>query len=644
MTTAPPGSKVLPPPFKPRTFSEHLTSLLNRLQPPQEALMLLAALVIGGSTGLAMVLFHILIDLCEYLSFVQILEYLSRWSTWALACIPISGGIVLGLMRWHYPDVLGQGFNTMLSSTRSQTVSLLRPIIKMLAAIVSLGTGASLGPEGPSVEIGANVGALLGQTFQVSKERYRLLLGAGAAAGLAAGFNAPITGVFFALEVVLVPTFTTPAISLILLSAVVSAVVSRSFLGAHPAFELPAYEVLSHWEWLLYLGLGLLASVVSTLFIEATQLAQAGFQGNLPGLTWVKRIPEGIKPIVGGACVGITALQLPQILGVGYGTMETIFQGDFISLPLLNLLLFAKIGLTAISLGSGLVGGIFAPAMLLGVCMGAIYGQVLGGLLPADLVDIAPPPAYAIVGMAAVLGGSARAPLTAVILLFELTRNYQIIPPAMAAVGMSVWMVDQIGTGHWIERLNLQQMGINLEKQEYPDVLQQISTAFLLDQSYLSLPNSTPLLEVGQAMVEHKCHTALVLDDAQELAGIITLSDIRRYIATALAHKPTEPNPEAVYQALSQTLKNVCTLEVVYAYSNEPVIDVLERMDTRGLYLLPVVEPDNPRKILGVIDRHRISLASDLVGTQQALESYLKGALVSSGQSTSVWYSLDSSN
>jgi H+/Cl- antiporter ClcA len=144
-----------------------------------------------------------------------------------------------------------------------EKISPLRPVTKMVAAAVSLGTGASLGPEGPSVEIGANIGMLLGQVLQVSKERHRLLLGAGAAAGLAAGFNAPIAGVFFALEVVLGTTFATSAVSVVLLAAVVSALIAQIVLGAQPAFTLPVYEVRSPLELPLYLGLGLLASLVS---------------------------------------------------------------------------------------------------------------------------------------------------------------------------------------------------------------------------------------------------------------------------------------------------------------------------------------------------------------------------------------------
>lgn len=198
MTTTIPESKVLlPVKSKQFSFSDRFTSLLNRLQPSSELIVLIAALLIGGGSGLTMVVFHKLIELCQRLSFDFLLGIISVWGGWTLILIPILGGLIVGLMRWRYPEILGQEFSALLTNPRVQIISPFRPLVKMLAAAVSLGTGASLGPESPSVEIGSNIGILLGQLFQVSKERYRLLLGAGVAAGLAAGFNAPIAGVFF---------------------------------------------------------------------------------------------------------------------------------------------------------------------------------------------------------------------------------------------------------------------------------------------------------------------------------------------------------------------------------------------------------------------------------------------------------------
>jgi H+/Cl- antiporter ClcA/CBS domain-containing protein len=622
MTSAVPDSKVLLPPTpKPVSLSDRLTRFLNRLQPSPEAIVLISSLFIGGITGLALIIFHHAIAWCQTLTFNRLLDFMSPWSGWTVALIPILGGCLVGLLRWCYPTFLGQGFAALLSDTRTQPISPLRPAVKMLAAILSLGTGASLGPEGPSVEIGANIGIILGQVFQVSKERYRLLLGAGAAAGLAAGFNAPIAGVFFALEVVLGTTFTTPAASLLLLSAVVSAVVSRIYMGTRPAFDLPAYQVSSPWEWLLYLGLGLLASVVSLLFVRNIQFFQSAFGGNIPRLAWLARIPAPLHPLLGGACVGAIALQLSQVLGIGYGTIEVILEGKSYPLLLLCFLLVFKLLLTGICLGSGLVGGIFAPAMFLGACLGAIYQNVLSLVLPSGLIEIAPAPAYAMVGMAAVLASTAKAPLTAMILLFELTQNYRIILPLMAAIGVSVWLIDRVKSSQSLEDLKLKQMGVSVENQEEKEALEDTPTALVMESSYLKLSTSLSLFETGQIMCRERCHTALVLNERQDLVGVISLADIKRKIVAANVDLSQESS--AIESLFSQTLQEICIAEVLYAHQDEPVTEVLARMETRGLYLLPVVERDNPRKVLGVVERHRIGLAGDLAIARKALAPYL---------------------
>lgn len=617
MTTLP-NSKVLPPPQpKFTSLSDRLTTLINRLQPSPEALVLISATLISGGAGLAMVSFHYLIDLCQILAFGKLFGLLSVWGTWTLVCIPTLGGLAVGVMRWHYPHILGQGFLALLSNERVQKISPMRPIIKMLAAAISLGTGASLGPESPSVEIGSNVGIILGQFFQVSKERYRLLLGAGAAAGFAAGFNAPIAGVFFAIEVVLGTAFSTPAVSLILLSAVISAIIARLFLGVHPAFDLPTYQVLNNWEWIFYLGLGLLASLISITYTQAIKLAQACFRGEVMGLTWLQKLPPAMQPVLGGACVGLMALPLPQILGVGYGTLEDILKGEQFSIGFLGLLLGVKIMITAISLSSGLVGGIFAPSLFIGACLGAIYGNSLMTILPPSLSEIAPPPAYAMVGMAAVLAGSVRAPLTAIILLFELTRNYLIILPLMAAVSVTVWVVEQVQSYQSGERLNLQQMGMNLEKQDELEVLQQVPVDTIMQRSYVALPASLSLLHAGWIMIQDKCHTALVFDETDQLVGIITLADIKRIIneIKRQASETLEIKPK---------VRDICTQDVLYAYPDESVRDALKRMGARGLFLLPVVARNNPRNVLGVIERSQIGLVGDLVTTKGVLLDYFK--------------------
>lgn len=623
--TASPSSSA--PPADPISFSSSSPSLartFNRLQPSPETVVLLLAVVIGSGTGLAVVLFHYLIERIHSLTLENLMGAIAGWGAWTLACVPILGGLVVGLMRWRWPD-FGPGISALLSVAQSpQGVSPDRAAAKAVAASVSLGTGASLGPEGPSVEIGANIGIMLGQALQVSQERLRLLLGAGAAAGLAAGFNAPIAGVFFALEVVLGTTFATSAVSLVLLSAVVSALIAQIGMGGQPAFLLPAYEVRSPLELPLYLGLGLFASLVSIAYTQAIQLAQRFFQGHLAGFSWMGQVSPCLRPVIGGTCVGLVALQFPQIMGIGYETVEAMLRDVQFSLPLLVGLLVLKLVATAVSLGSGLVGGLFAPAMFLGASLGAAYGKSLSLILPISASSLAAPPAYAMVGMAAVLAASARAPLTAILLLFELTRDYRIILPLMAAVGLSVWLVERLKPVSCTAS-DAQPTGLNVEPDANAEFLLQVPVFQAMHQDFLRLPSSLPVLQAGLALTRNQAHSALVVDETDQLIGIVTLQDINRAISRWEQQMQLRVESDGGLIHLNQQkIADYCTQDVLYAYEDESIAEAVARMAARGLRQLPVVDRENPHHILGLLDQERISLACSLAVTRESLRPYLK--------------------
>lgn len=596
-----------------------LTSILNRLQPSPETVVLLLAVAIGSGTGLAVVLFHYLIEIGHHLMLEDLMGLIGPGQAWALALIPSLGGLIVGLMRWHWRD-FGPGLSSLIGLAQgSGKVSPLKATAKAGAAVVSLGSGASLGPEGPSVEIGANIGVFLGQALQVSQERRRLLLGAGAAAGLAAGFNAPIAGVFFALEVVLGTTFATSAVSVVLLAAVVSALIAQIGQGGQPAFTLPSYEVRSPFELPLYLGLGLFASLVAIAYTQAIRLAQQGFEGQIPCLPWMAKIPMPLRPLLGGVCVGLVALQFPQVLGIGYETVEAMLRDAQFSIPLLVALLIVKLLMTAVSLGSGLVGGLFAPAMFLGASLGAAYGKIIPLVLPIAPGMIAAPPAYAMVGMAAVLAASARAPLTAILLLFELTRDYRIILPLMAAVGLSVWLVERLKP---IARNaeTLQSAGLNVQADQGQEILRHLSVGQAMQQNFLTLLDSLPIIQAGMELTHHQFPSALVVDEANQLVGIVTLQDIHKAIAA------WETNPASSQMAASraQTLADIATSDLLYAYKDEPVSEALARMAARGLRQLPVVDRNGSQRLLGVLDQDRINLIGKLAVMERSLTPYLQ--------------------
>ncbi|MEC4816704.1 MAG: chloride channel protein [Scytonema sp. PMC 1069.18] len=622
MTHVPPTKlrKVMEQPAFPSP-SIHLLDLINSFQPSPETVVLLLAVLIGGGTGMGVVTFHYLIDLIHHLMLENFMGVIGTWGAWTLACVPTLGGLIVGFMRWRTSD-FGPGLSTLIAASQGREIKQqLRPVTKMLAASVSLGSGASLGPEGPNVEIGANFGILLSVVLQVSQERRRLLLGAGAAAGLAAGFNAPIAGVFFALEVVLGATsFATSAVSVVLLAAVVAALIAQIGVGAQPAFALPAYQVRNLLELPLYLGLGLGASLVSLTYTQTIRLAKACFKGKIPYFPWIGSIPEPIHPIIGGMIVGTVALYLPQILGIGYGTIEAVLQDADFSLRLLVVLLVVKLLMTAVSAGSGFVGGIFAPAMFLGASFGAAYAKILAGLAPEIGEFMAEPPAYAMVGMAAVLAASVRAPLTSILMLFELTRDYRIVLPLMAAVGLSVWLVERI-TPASNSNSNLQQIGLSELKDEQSDILRQILVEDAMYSCPKKLPATMNAIEAALEMTGDLCRSALVINEAEQLVGIVSLEDINR--ALSLWEKYPNSSSEVRDNIAHQTLMDICTTDLLYAWYDEPLSEALDRMAGRGLHQLPVVSRDNHNRILGLLDREQIALTCNVATTRRALRHYL---------------------
>jgi H+/Cl- antiporter ClcA/CBS domain-containing protein len=611
-----------PEPSAPPDSASRLNHFLARLQPSPETVVLLLAVLIGTGAGMGVVLFRSLIDLIHHVMLGELLGFLSAWGAWTLALIPIVGGLLVGLMRWRIRD-FGPGLTALMEMVQGGHELLpLKPVTKMVAASISLGSGASLGPEGPSVEIGAIFSLLLGQVLQVSQERQRLLLGAGAAAGLAAGFNAPIAGVFFALEVVLGTTFATSAVSVVLLAAVVAAWIAQIGLGAKPAFMLPVYEVRSLLELPLYVGLGVLASLISLLYIRALGFSQRCFQGKVRGTQWLSRIPRPLHPILGGVCLGLVALRLPQILGVGYETVESMLQDVQFSLYLVLLLLIVKLVMTALSFGSGFVGGTFAPALFLGASLGSAYSKILAIALPMLHEYMASPPAYAMVGMAAVLAGSVRAPLTSMLLLFELTQDYRIVLPLMAAVGLSSWLVE------WLQPAKLAiaaPLGDPLDrpeptipKPELPpaETLPPLQVAAAMQPLPLQVDADASLAEVGAALIAQRCHSALVIDRHQHLLGIVTLQDVNRLIMRS------KPEIEA-QSPMQQPIRSLCTTEVLFAYSDDLLTEAIARMATRGLHQLPVLSREDLPQVVGLLTQEDITLAYSIARTREMLHHYL---------------------
>ena len=438
-------------------------------------------------------------------------------SSWPVVLIPLLGGLVVGLLRQLGGD-LGPSLPSLISMADGSLQAAPKlPLLRLLTASLSLGSGASLGPEGPSVESGGNIGLWVANRGGLTPDSQKALVAAGVAAGLAAGFKAPIAGLFFAFEGSYSTIPGRPSVRAVLVAAVASSLVTQLSLGDEPIFRLPAYEVRSPLELPLYLGLGLVASGMSLALVK---LLAAGRSAAVQ--RWFSRLPPWLLTGLGGLGLGLMALGFPQVLGVGYDTIGALLgrEGGIALVSLLGLLL-VKLLATGLSSATGFVGGGFAPSLFLGAVLGNVYGQLLGdGFLQ---LPVAEPPAYAMVGMAAVLAGSARAPLTALLLLFELTHDIRIVLPLMAAAGLSAALVER-----WQGLADPGLLGPDLAEEQRRADLAAIGVCEALEpEAPLVLPATTAAAAALSQLLEAHGH-CLVLEEDGWVQGLVTLADLQR--------------------------------------------------------------------------------------------------------------------
>jgi len=548
------------------------------------------ALLVGLTTGMGVWLFKWLIELVRGFSS-------SLVHGWMVILPPVIGGAIVGLVA-HYliGDEKLHGTAGIMQSV-ALTGGRLRyqkAPVKTAAAILSIGSGASVGPEDPSVQIGANLGSMFGQVFRMSDERIRTLVAAGAASAIAAAFNAPIAGVFFALEIVL-GEISGNALGMILVAAVTSAVFTQAVSGSSPAFQVPTYAFNSIWELPLYLALGLLAGPISALYVRLLYRMQDLFG------SW--NAPRPLKTASAGLVIGLVGIFLPQALGVGYETIGEVLNKNDLGLWLLIALLIAKLILTPVSIGGGFLGGVFAPSLFVGATLGGAFGMLMADLFPSLGVS---PAAFALVGMAAVLAGAVHAPLTAVLLLFEMTNDYRIILPLMFAVAISLVLSQRIQRDS-VYAMGLARHGIRLDRGRDVEVMSAITVGEAMQPGTESLPESMSLTEAAETLSKTRHHGLPVVDVEGCLSGIITVQDIEH--------------------ATGKAVGDACTRQVEVAFPDETLNMALRRMSRRDVGRLPVVSRENPRHLLGVLRRADVIHAYDIALTRRVTQRHQEHAV-----------------
>jgi len=490
------------------------------------------ALLTGAGAGLGAVAFRYMI-----LGFTELFTGHSQYGAtgrtinphlpglgiWFVVAVPVVGGLIYGpLVSRFAPEARGHGVpevmyavNRLGGRMRPQV-----PVVKSLASAICIGSGGSVGREGPIVQIGSALGSVTGQLMRVSESHLRLLVACGAAGGISATFNAPLAGVFFALELIL-RNFETRSFGLVVLSSVTADAIGRAAFGSHAFLSLPAFTFSSPLELLLYAGLGVLATGVGLGFVRVLYAGE-----DISDRIWNGR-PDWLRPAVGGVVLGLLLLAVPEMYGVGYPVLALAVSGHYIVLALLGLLA-AKILATSLTMWIGGSGGVFAPSLFMGAMLGSAYGAVAHDLVPGVAVAAG---AYGLVGMGAVFASSARAPITAVLIIFELTGDYRIILPLMIAIIVATALSNSI-TRDTIYTLKLRRRGIDIERPQ-GTLMAQISLAEALGELPRPLTPEQPLRDILGRFTDEHVDALPVLESDGVLLGVVTATDIEQAIGGA---------------------------------------------------------------------------------------------------------------
>ncbi|MDF3291538.1 chloride channel protein [Streptomyces silvisoli] len=465
------------------------------------------ALIVGAGAGLGAVAFRWLIK-----TFTSLLSGHADYSAaghapnphvpwlgpWFVLLAPVLAGLAYGpLVHRFAREARGHGVPEVMYAVarRGGRIAPQVAVVKSLASALCIGGGGSVGREGPIVQIGSALGSTLGRVVKVAEDRMKVLVACGAAGGIAATFNAPLAGVFFAMELIL-RDFTAESFGMVVLASVTASVIGRAAFGNTPFLHLPAFSVQHLSEYLLFAALGVLAGAAGVGFTRILYWIEDACD-----FAW--RGPEWARPAVGGLLLGGLLLVLPQMYGVGYPVLENAVSGKYV-IGFLLLLLVGKIVATSLTIGIGGSGGVFAPSLFMGATLGAAYGAAAHHLLPGITGPVG---AYGLIGMGAVFAGAARAPITAVIIMFELTGEYSIILPLMTAIVLATG-ISRVLTRDTIYTLKLRRRGIDIDHTPATAPLAGIPVGTVMEAVPETLDETMPLAKAADALA-HSPHGVL---------------------------------------------------------------------------------------------------------------------------------------
>ncbi|HEY3718252.1 MAG TPA: chloride channel protein [Jatrophihabitantaceae bacterium] len=579
---------------------------LTLLRSSNSGLLALSVLVGAGAGGGAVVfrwliksLTRVLSGHADYAGLGHVANpHVPALGRWFVLLAPVVAGLVYGpLVQYFAREARGHGVPEVMYAVARRGGRIAPQVagVKALASALCIGGGGSVGREGPIVQIGSALGSTVGSVVRVAESRMRVLVACGAAGGIAATFNAPLAGVFFAMELIL-RDFATQSFGMVVLASVTASVIGRAALGNEPFLLLPPFAVHNVAQYLLFAALGLLAGAVGVVFTRVLYLVEDGCDWGWARLGG----PEWLRPAAGGVLLGGVLLVLPEMYGVGYPVLGKGVGGAY-TIAFLLVLLAGKMLATSLTIGIGGSGGVFAPSLFIGAMLGSAYGQTLHHLAP-HLAG--PPGAYGLIGMGAVFAGAARAPITAVIILFELTGEYTIILPLMSAIVLASG-VSHLLSHDTIYTLKLRRRGIDLDAHPQSAQLTTTTAAQVMEPVGGTLGANTTLLDAAEPLGRSRHGQLPVTDENGAYLGIATA----RAVADTLADG--QHDSTAVERILEQTTT---------VHADQTLDTTLDALDQSSVPAIPVLDIATG-DVLGWLTHQRVLRALHQVSSTQRVDA-----------------------
>jgi CIC family chloride channel protein len=542
---------------------------LGKLQPREDQIFLVLSLVIGALTGLAVVAFILLTER------TGMRLYPVGGARWRRLLFPVAGSLSVGYLLFRYfPDARGSGVpqTKVALYAREGRITLRTVLGKFFCTSATLASGIPLGREGPSVQVGAGIASVLGRLLGLRPEKVKALLPVGAAAAVAAAFNTPLAAVLFALEEI-VGDLHAPVLGSVVLASATSWGVLRLLLGNSPLFKVPQYQLVHPGEFAIYAVLGVAGGLVSVAFTQLLLVMRGCFLRFPQKTVW-------FQPVAGGILVGCLGWFVPQVLGVGYGYVGSALNGNM-AVKLMALLLVLKLVTVTTSYASGNAGGIFGPALFIGAMLGGCVGTLAHDLFPAYT---ATPGAYALVGMGAAFAGIVRAPMTSVVMIFEMTQDYAVIVPLMIANLVSLFIASRLQKRPIYEALAIQD-GIHLPSAESRQRRTPRQIIRIVRPATEYLPAEITVRQALERAHSSEFRSWLVID-RRGVVGVINLSKLER---------------ELVESADKKLADLVDGFAFPHAHSDQGLDLALDRMGANQIEILPVVSRANVHKLEGIV-------------------------------------------